>query len=95
MLLTASGEFGGECAGCLREAPADAGRVASACAFLDVSRVTFGDSSFLDELLTAHGSHPRPVLVGAPPSRLRRLFEITGTHRLSPFATDRVGAGLP
>ncbi|MER7623123.1 STAS domain-containing protein [Streptomyces sp. NPDC126503] len=95
VVLTASGEFDSECAGCLREALADAGRAASVCTFLDVSRVTFGDSSFLYELLTAHGSHPRLVLVGPLPSQLRRLFEITGTHRLFHFATDRAGAGLP
>lgn len=95
VLLTASGEFDSECAGCLRKALADAGRAANVCTFLDVSHVTFGDSSFLYELLTAHGSHARLVLVGPLPSQLGRLFEITGTRRLFHFAPDRADAGLP
>lgn len=86
-LLSASGEFDIESVLCLHEALADARHEGSRQTVLDISQVGFGDSSFLHELLAAHFSHQRLVLVGPVPDQLRQLFLLTGTLRL--FTVER------
>ncbi|MFB6634890.1 hypothetical protein ACFCWY_33860 [Streptomyces sp. NPDC056362] len=49
---------------------------------LDLSGVTFGDSTFLDTLLRANQPPPVLVLAGPLPDHLHRLFLITGTSSL-------------
>ncbi|MET9949922.1 STAS domain-containing protein [Streptomyces sp. NPDC006339] len=93
-LLCASGEFDGDTVRALREALADARDAGAERILLDLSRVTFGDSSFLHELLKAHYGPGRLVLVGPLGSQVRRLFELTGTLRLFHVALDRGSADL-
>ncbi|MER7515564.1 STAS domain-containing protein [Streptomyces sp. NPDC126499] len=93
-LLCAAGEFDSDTVGALREALADAQHAGAERILLDLSRVTFGDSTFLHELLKAHYGPGRLVLVGPLTSQVRRLFELTGTLRLFHLALDRGSAGL-
>ncbi|NML50843.1 STAS domain-containing protein [Streptomyces sp. R302] len=93
-LLVVRGEFDRDTLPCLRAAlddayAADAERIA-----LDLSGVTFGDSSFLNELLEAHGHPGQLVLVGPFTGQIRRLFELTGTDQVLALAADRADAGL-
>ncbi|MFI0241146.1 STAS domain-containing protein [Streptomyces sp. NPDC016845] len=65
---------------------------------IDLSRVTFADSVFLNQLLvtyTGHGVKGRPLTLCGPlhPS-LVRLLELTGTDTVLPLATDRQDALL-
>lgn len=61
---------------------------------LDVSQVGFGDSTFLHALGEGRREPAGLILVGPLPSQIRRLFEITGTLRLFPLATDRGASGF-
>ncbi|MBM7437752.1 hypothetical protein JOC24_001135 [Streptomyces sp. HB132] len=54
----------------------------------------FGDSTFLHALFEGRRGPAGLVLVGPLPFQIRRLFEITGTLRLFPLATDRGGSGF-
>ncbi|MFB6710324.1 STAS domain-containing protein [Streptomyces sp. NPDC056333] len=64
---------------------------------LDLSEVTFADSTFLNQLIQAlsdHTSIARPlVLTGPLQSAVRRLLEITGTDTFLPLA-DTAHEGL-
>ncbi|MGY5036108.1 STAS domain-containing protein [Streptomyces sp. 900116325] len=64
---------------------------------LDLSEVTFADSTFLNQLiqtLSDHTSIARPlVLTGPLQSAVRRLLEITGTDTYLPLA-DTANEGL-
>ncbi|MFA3843685.1 STAS domain-containing protein [Streptomyces aureus] len=64
---------------------------------LDLSEVTFADSTFLNQLLQTlsdHTSTARPlVLTGPLQSAVRRLLEITGTDTILPLA-DTAHEGL-
>ncbi|MFC8239198.1 STAS domain-containing protein, partial [Streptomyces sp. NPDC057284] len=64
---------------------------------LDLSEVTFADSTFLNQLiqtLSDHTSIARPlVLTGPLQSAVRRLLEITGTDTFLPLA-DTAHEGL-
>ncbi|GAA3398622.1 STAS domain-containing protein [Streptomyces roseoviridis] len=93
-LLCAAGEFDSDSVGALHEALGDARRAGAERILLDLSRVTFGDSVFLHELLKAHDGPGRLVLVGPLTGQVRRLFELTGTLRLFRLALDRGSAGL-
>ncbi|BAU84424.1 hypothetical protein SLA_3516 [Streptomyces laurentii] len=95
--LRAAGEFDSDTVPCLREALGDARRDDAERILLDVSRVGFGDSTFLDALVEARRGPAGLVLVGPLPFQIRRLFEITGTLRLFPLvllATDRGASGF-
>lgn len=54
---------------------------------LDVSRLTFADSSMLNEMLRLLRSG-RLVLAGPIPPSLRRVFELTGAGSLFPTAVS-------
>ncbi|MFB8264978.1 STAS domain-containing protein [Streptomyces sp. NPDC055955] len=64
---------------------------------LDLSQVTFADSTFLNQLIQTHSDHTsraRPlVLTGPLQSAVRRLLEITGTDTVLPLA-DTAHEGL-
>ncbi|MFF5973358.1 STAS domain-containing protein [Streptomyces sp. NPDC012769] len=93
-LLCAAGEFDSDTVRALHQALTDAQDAGAERILLDLSRVTFGDSSFLHELLKAHYGPGRLVLVGPLTNQVRRLFELTGTLRLFHLALDRGSAGL-
>lgn len=93
-LLVVRGEFDRDTLPCLRAALDDAGAADAERIVLDLSGVTFGDSSFLNELLVAHGRPGQLVLVGPFTGQIRRLFELTGTDVVLTLAPDRAGAGL-
>ncbi|MFI1717495.1 STAS domain-containing protein [Streptomyces litmocidini] len=93
-LLSARGEFDGDTLPCPHGAlrvvrAARAGRIA-----LDLSGVTFGDSSFLQKLIAARRRPGRLLLVGPLAGQIRRLLELTGTDRVLDLAEDRHSAGL-
>ncbi|MFI1654830.1 STAS domain-containing protein [Streptomyces sp. NPDC020472] len=81
-LLKASGEFDLDSTGCLRQALADARNDGATRIRLDLTTVTFGDSSFLHTLVHANTAPTRLVLVGPLPRPLRHLFDLTGTTPL-------------
>ncbi|MET9666270.1 STAS domain-containing protein [Streptomyces sp. NPDC006475] len=54
---------------------------------LDLSRVTFGDSSLLNLLLSTH-SEQNLVLAGPLSPPVHRLFEVTGTDTIFAIAPD-------
>ncbi|MFF5971244.1 STAS domain-containing protein [Streptomyces sp. NPDC012769] len=89
VVLSATGEFDVETAGCLHDAFADARLAEPRLVVLDVSQVGCGDSSFLHELVAAHFADHRLVPAGPFPRRLRRLFALTGTLRLFTIVKDR------
>ncbi|MFI8828553.1 STAS domain-containing protein [Streptomyces sp. NPDC053431] len=93
-ILCAVGEFDSESVSCLREALLDARQDGCDRILLDLSGVTFGDSSFLHELIRSHHGPGRLVLVGPMTDQIRRLFEITGTLRLFHIALGRGSADL-
>ncbi|GGY76873.1 STAS domain-containing protein [Streptomyces omiyaensis] len=93
-LLSVRGEFDRDTLPCLRTALADAYAAEAGRIALDLSGVTFGDSSFLNELLETHRRREDLVLVGPFTGQIRRLFEVTGTDRVLPLAPDRESAGL-
>ncbi|MGW0118550.1 STAS domain-containing protein [Streptomyces sp. NPDC003327] len=93
-LLCASGEFDSETVVCLHEALSDARHARAERVLLDVSQVTFGDSSFLDELVRAHYAPGRLVLVGPLTRQVRRLLDMTGTRDVFHVAIDRGSADL-
>ncbi|MET9953278.1 STAS domain-containing protein [Streptomyces sp. NPDC006339] len=94
VVLSATGEFDVETAGCLHDALADARLDESRLVVLDVSQVCFGDSSFLHELVAAHFAGHRFVLAGPLPRQLRQLFALTGTLRLFTIVKDRADLRL-
>ncbi|MFE4310352.1 MULTISPECIES: STAS domain-containing protein [unclassified Streptomyces] len=94
VLLTLTGSFGVSTVSCLHEALTDARHERAAHTVLDLARVTFGDSSFLHELLSAHFSHPNLLLIGPIPRQLHHLFLRTGTLRLFTVVPDRARVGL-
>ncbi|MFD5934131.1 STAS domain-containing protein [Streptomyces sp. NPDC060333] len=59
---------------------------------LDVRRVAFADSSFLNLLLAARGEHD-VRLVGPVPRPLARLMEMTGAHLLFDVEEDTPDQG--
>ncbi|MET9725012.1 STAS domain-containing protein [Streptomyces zaomyceticus] len=94
VLLTLTGSFGVSTVSCLHEALTDARHERATYTVLDLARVTFGDSSFLHELLSAHFSHHSLLLVGPIPRQLHHLFLRTGTLRLFTVLPDRARIGL-
>ncbi|WNO71588.1 MULTISPECIES: STAS domain-containing protein [unclassified Streptomyces] len=54
---------------------------------LDLSRVTFGDSSLLNLLLSTH-SEQNLVLAGPLSPPVHRLFQVTGTDTIFAIAPD-------
>ncbi|MER7540810.1 STAS domain-containing protein [Streptomyces sp. NPDC097704] len=94
VVLSATGEFDMDTVPCLHEALADARHAGAQQTVLDISQVGFGGSSFLHELLAAHFSHRRLILVGPIPHQLRRLFVLTGTLRLFHIIRSRRSIGL-
>ncbi|MFI8962423.1 STAS domain-containing protein [Streptomyces sp. NPDC053493] len=94
VVLAAIGEFDVETVGCLARALAEARHEGCRRTVLDVSRVEFGDSSFLHVLVTAHFAGRPFVLMGPVPRQLRQLFAMTGTLRLFTFTEDRAGPGF-
>ncbi|MFF2775919.1 STAS domain-containing protein [Streptomyces sp. NPDC058052] len=93
-LLDVRGEFDRDTLPCLRAALDDAYAAGAARIALDLSGVTFGDSSFLSALLQAHHDHEDLLLVGPFTGQIRRLFEVTGTDRVLTLAPDRDHADL-
>ncbi|MFC9593886.1 STAS domain-containing protein [Streptomyces sp. NPDC056944] len=85
-VLQAAGEFDLDSVGCLRQAQADARYEGATRIVLDVSGVTFGDSSFLHTLVAALRAPGRLILRGPVPHHLRQLFTLTGTTHLFQFA---------
>ncbi|KKZ70437.1 hypothetical protein VO63_28980 [Streptomyces showdoensis] len=79
--MRASGEFDMESVSGLVQALADARDEGATRVMLDLSGVTFGDSTFLNVLIRTHRSGEL-VLVGDSPRHLRKLFELTGTEHL-------------
>ncbi|MEU2507375.1 STAS domain-containing protein [Streptomyces sp. NPDC007863] len=91
-LLVVRGEFDRDTLPCLRAALDDAYAAEAERIALDLSGVTFGDSSFLDELLEARGRPGRLVLAGPFTGQIRRLLELTGTDGVFALAPDRAAA---
>ncbi|MGW6414811.1 STAS domain-containing protein [Streptomyces sp. NPDC055055] len=84
--LEASGEFDMDSIGSLPRALSDAYADGATCIQLDISAVTFGDSSFLNALIRARSGTARLVLVGPVPDQLAHLFDLTGATALFHFA---------
>lgn len=92
VVVTSAGEldwdFAGDFAGDLRNA------VAGGCRLLvvDMSQVTFADSTALNALLTAQrdlaGTGRHLVVAGPLTTPVRRLFEVSGTIGHLEFAAD-------
>ncbi|MFD3663721.1 STAS domain-containing protein [Streptomyces sp. NPDC058659] len=93
-LLALTGEFDVSTVSCLHEALTDARHEGAAHTVLDLARVSFGDSFFLHELLSAHFSHHDVLLIGPMPRQLRHLFLLTGALRLFTVVPDRARVGL-
>ncbi|MEU7700527.1 STAS domain-containing protein [Streptomyces sp. NPDC039028] len=89
VVLTLVGSFGVGTVACLHEALSEARLERAPRTVLDLTGVTFGDSAFLHELLTAHFSHRDLLLLGPVPRHLHHLFLRTGTLRLFAFVPDR------
>ncbi|MET9434960.1 STAS domain-containing protein [Streptomyces sp. NPDC006551] len=87
-VLRASGEFDIDTVSCLRQALAESRAAGDARTVLDLSRVGFGDSTFLHLLVAAHYQQERLVLAGPLPHHLRRLFLLTGVEKVLDFAAD-------
>ncbi|MFJ3770013.1 STAS domain-containing protein [Streptomyces sp. NPDC090082] len=81
-ILRASGEFDTDSIGCLTRALADARSDRASLIRLDLSGVTFGDSTFLNALLRANRPPPLLVLTRPLPDPLRHLLALTGTTAL-------------
>ncbi|MFB9434477.1 STAS domain-containing protein [Streptomyces showdoensis] len=79
--LQADGEFDRESVACLERAITDTRGDGATRLLLDLSGVTFGDSSFLNVLLRTHNTG-RLVLTGSLPRHLDQLFKLTGTDRV-------------
>ncbi|MFC8132453.1 STAS domain-containing protein [Streptomyces sp. NPDC057302] len=64
---------------------------------IDLSEVTFADSTFLNQLITTFSDHTatsRPLVFAGPlHSAVRRLLEVTGTDAVLPLAAT-VHTGL-
>ncbi|MEU2233408.1 STAS domain-containing protein [Streptomyces vietnamensis] len=93
-LLSAQGEFDRDTLPCLHSALCAARRARAERIALDLSGVTFGDSSFLQELIEARRRPGRLLLVGPLAGQIRRLLELTGTDHVFDLAEDRPSAGL-
>ncbi|WP_225803178.1 STAS domain-containing protein [Streptomyces sp. NK15101] len=93
-LLSARGEFDRDTLPCLHSALCAARRARAGRIVLDLSGATFGDSSFLQELIEAHRRPGRLLLVGPLAGQIRRLLELTGMDRVFDLADDRHSAGL-
>ncbi|GAA3856455.1 STAS domain-containing protein [Streptomyces lacrimifluminis] len=74
-VVVAYGEYDAHTLGQLSEALHNAA-AKQPCVVLDVSAVTFGDSSFLNLLLTIRQQASFRLV--SPPPQLRRVLEITG-----------------
>ncbi|WMX44347.1 STAS domain-containing protein [Streptomyces roseicoloratus] len=94
VVLSAAGEFDVDTVDCLRQALAEARLLEARQTVLDISRIGFGDSSFLHELVIAHFTGGRFVLAGPVPRRLHQLFMMTGTLRLFRIVKDRAVLGF-
>ncbi|MFI8320689.1 STAS domain-containing protein [Streptomyces sp. NPDC085529] len=94
LLLNVTGEFDRDTLPCLRDALGDVDGEQRECVLLDLSGVTFGDSSFLNELLETHRRAARLVVVGPFTGQIRRLFELTGADRVLEIAEDRDSVGI-
>ncbi|MEU6978961.1 STAS domain-containing protein [Streptomyces sp. NPDC046371] len=91
-VLTASGELDLDSVGCLRQALTDARNDGATRILLDLTAVTFGDSTFLNTLLTARNKPGQLILTGPLPDHLRHLFDLTGATRLFHIADDDTAA---
>lgn len=79
-VVVCAGEFDLDTAGVLAAA-CDREAAGAALLVLDVARVEFADSSFLNVLIRLRNT--RPVVLGGPlPAQLRRLLEMTGALEL-------------
>lgn len=85
-VVACAGEFDMDTVGTLSRACE--GEAASAeLLVLDVTRVVFADSTFLNELLRL--LHSRPVVLAGPlPDQLRRVLEMTGALALFEIRDD-------
>ncbi|MFE7513177.1 STAS domain-containing protein [Streptomyces sp. NPDC057540] len=81
-ILQASGEFDQDSIQRLTRALADARNDGATRIRLDLTGVTFADSTFLNTLLRANRPPPALVLIGPLPHHLHRLFALTGTTTL-------------
>ncbi|WP_420078142.1 STAS domain-containing protein [Streptomyces sp. JL4002] len=74
-LVCCSGEFDLDTTGLLLKACAEA--APAECLIVDVTEVTFADSSFLNALIRLRNSRPL-TLRGPLPKQLHRVMEMTG-----------------
>ncbi|MFJ8129591.1 STAS domain-containing protein [Streptomyces hydrogenans] len=93
-LLNVRGEFDRDTLPCLHAALDDAHAANAERIALDLSGVTFGDSSFLNELLQEDRRPGTLLLIGPFTGQIRRLFELTRTDMVLTLVPDRDSAGL-
>ncbi|MFX4292316.1 STAS domain-containing protein [Streptomyces bohaiensis] len=91
-LIAAAGEVDLDVAGPFENALSEAARSLSRCTIIDLSGVTFADSTLLGALLQALDAHEetaRPWAIAGPfATQVERLFSVTGTHEVLPLAAD-------
>ncbi|MET9605993.1 STAS domain-containing protein [Streptomyces sp. NPDC006512] len=80
VVVVCCGEFDLDTSGVLAAACAREG-AGAALVVVDVARVTFADSAFLNVLIRLRNSRPL-ALAGPLPNQLRRLLEMTGALAL-------------
>ncbi|MFD3722883.1 STAS domain-containing protein [Streptomyces sp. NPDC058674] len=92
LVLHLNGEYDVDTVVPLREAlnRANADRVPHTV--LDVSGVTFADSTLLNLFIQAHHRLARLVFAGPVPPQLQRLFNLTGVAEIFTFAPDVTAA---
>ncbi|MFG3492848.1 STAS domain-containing protein [Streptomyces sp. NPDC047972] len=83
-VLVADGEFDMDSVVCLQRALTDAQADGAITVRLNVSGVTFADSSFLHAVLRARQGLDRLTLIGPLPDHLHQLLDLTGTAPLLP-----------
>ncbi|MFX4295335.1 STAS domain-containing protein [Streptomyces bohaiensis] len=91
-LITTTGALDLDAIGPFEDALSQAAQSLSRCTVLDLSRVTFADSTCLNVLLAARVAHAaarRPWAIAGPYAhQIRRLLAVTGADRVLPLAPD-------
>ncbi|MEU9235938.1 STAS domain-containing protein [Streptomyces subrutilus] len=90
-VVVCSGEFDLDTVGALAAA-CDQEAADARLLVLDVSRVAFADSTFLNVLIRLRNSRPT-VLVGPLPNQLHRLLDVTGALSLFEVRDSSASAG--
>ncbi|MFJ1749583.1 STAS domain-containing protein [Streptomyces sp. NPDC088116] len=96
VIVAVSGDLDLESIAPLVTALAEAGKTPTGPVVVDLSRVTFADSTSVNVLLRAYGDLGPRLRLAQPSAFVRRLFDVIGLeHALPVYGTteDALGAG--